>query len=147
MFQKIIGKRFLVKVIEDTNTTASGIVLSEVPRPTRGEVVQIGSSVGVDFEHIGIGTVVLFGKFSGDLLRVDGNDYLVLDTKEIMATIEDDSDSVLGSIERINQRMSEVFEDLISQGERESEDRGQEERNRYLDEKRFKKYTAPVKPV
>lgn len=89
MFSKVIGDKMLVKMINEENKTASGIIITGKDKAscTRGEVVQLGSGITPDFEHIQVGHIVLFGKYAGDVIKLNGEEYLVLESKEILATM------------------------------------------------------------
>ncbi|SFV50329.1 Heat shock protein 60 family co-chaperone GroES [hydrothermal vent metagenome] len=79
---KPLGDRVLVERVEETNTTASGIIIPDnaKEKPSEGKVLAIGSEV----EDVKEGDVVVFGKYSGTELVLDGNEYLVLDVSDIL---------------------------------------------------------------
>ncbi len=82
-----LGARVLVRVLEEESVTASGLVLPDTAqeKPQRGEVV----SVGDDEEMIKVapGDRVLYGKYSGTDLRLDGEDYLILEAADLLAVL------------------------------------------------------------
>ena len=80
-----LGKRVLIKKVEEANTTASGIIIPDnaQEKPSRGEVVAVSSEVS----ELKCGDVVLFGKFSGSEVSLDGVKYLVLEVEDIFGII------------------------------------------------------------
>jgi len=82
---KPLGKRVLVKRVEETNTTSSGIIIPDnaKEKPSRGEVVAISSEV-TDLKN---GDEVLFGKYSGSEVSLDAQTYIVLDTDDVFGII------------------------------------------------------------
>ena len=83
-----LGNRVLVKIPEEKTQTDSGIFLPEnasKEKPTQAEVVAISETT----EGINIGDTVVYSKFAGTNLTLDGVDYLVLDTKnDILGVIK-----------------------------------------------------------
>jgi len=87
--------RVLVKRIEAETKTAGGIILPEAAqeKPSEGEVVAIGSGVrGEDGKFVALdvkaGDQILFGKWSGTEIKVDGQDLLIMKESDIMGVIE-----------------------------------------------------------
>ncbi len=87
--------RVIVKRVEEEKTTASGIVIpdSATEKPSRGEVLATGNGKilengevrGLDVK---VGDTVLFGKYSGTEVKVDGDEVLVMREDDIMGVIE-----------------------------------------------------------
>jgi len=79
---KPLGDRLLVERVEETNTTASGIIIPDnaKEKPSEGKVLAIGSEV----EEVKEGDVVVFGKYSGTELVLDGKEYLVLEVSDVL---------------------------------------------------------------
>jgi chaperonin GroES len=82
---KPLGKRVLVKRVEETNTTSSGIIIPDnaKEKPSRGEVVAVSSEIS----EVVNGNEVLFGKYSGNEVTLDGEKYIVLDIEDIFGII------------------------------------------------------------
>ena len=87
--------RVIVKRMEEERMSAGGIVIpdSATEKPIRGEVLAVGN--GKILENgdkraldIGVGDTVLFGKYSGTEVKVDGDELLVMREEDIMAVIE-----------------------------------------------------------
>ncbi|MCK5293044.1 MAG: co-chaperone GroES [Arcobacteraceae bacterium] len=76
-----IGDRILAKVPEVATATQSGIFLPETAtkeRPTQAVIVAISEST----KDMNIGDTVVYAKFAGTELAIDGIEYLVLDSKK-----------------------------------------------------------------
>lgn len=82
---KPLGKRVLVKRLEEENTTSSGIIIPDnaKEKPSSGEVVAVSSEV----TEIACGNTVVFGKYSGNEIALDGEKYLVVDVDDLFGII------------------------------------------------------------
>jgi len=80
-----LGNRVLVKRVEETNTTSSGIIIPDnaKEKPSRGSVVAVSSEVTV----LKNSDEVLFGKYSGNEVSFAGEKYIVLDVEDIFGII------------------------------------------------------------
>jgi len=87
--------RVIVKRMEEERMSAGGIVIpdSATEKPVRGEVLAVGN--GKILENgdkraldIKVGDTILFGKYSGTEVKVDGEELLVMREEDIMAVIE-----------------------------------------------------------
>lgn len=92
---KPLGDRVIIKVKEQEETTASGIVLagSAKEKPQTGEVVAVGSGRVLDNGStvdvaVSVGDVVFFEKYSGSEVKYDGTEYLVVKESDIIAVVE-----------------------------------------------------------
>ena len=86
---KPLGERALVKVVEREETTPSGIVLPDTAKqkPQTAEVVAVGQvENGVKVDE---GDVIVFAKYSGTEITLDGEDYMILDSDDILGVVED----------------------------------------------------------
>jgi chaperonin GroES len=86
--------RVIVKRLDQETKTASGIVIPEsaAEKPDQGEVLAVGpgkrDSDGKRIEpDLKVGERVLFGKYSGQQVKVDGTDLLVLREEDIVAVV------------------------------------------------------------
>ena len=86
--------RVVVKRIEEEEKTAGGIILPDAAKekPSEGTVVSVGPGVrGDNGEYIALdvkaGDTVLFGKWSGTEVKVDGDDLLIMKESDIMGVI------------------------------------------------------------
>ena len=87
---KPLGERALVKIVEREQTTESGIVLPDTAKekPQTAEVVAVG-----EFENgvkVNQGDVIVFAKYSGTEITLDGEDYMILDADDILGVVEDE---------------------------------------------------------
>jgi len=87
--------RVVVRRMEEERTTAGGIVIpdSATEKPMRGEVIAIGAGKVLDNGDlrtlaVKIGDVVLFGKYSGTEVKIDGKELVVMREDDIMGVIE-----------------------------------------------------------
>ena len=87
--------RVIVKRMEEERMSAGGIVIpdSATEKPVRGEVLAVGNGKILDNGDkraldIGVGDTILFGKYSGTEVKVDGEELLVMREEDIMAVIE-----------------------------------------------------------
>ena len=82
-----LGSRVLVRVLEEPTVTSSGIVLPQTAKeaPQRGEVVAIGD----DEELIRVqpGDVVLYPKYGGSEVGVDGEEHLIIEAADLLAVV------------------------------------------------------------
>jgi len=80
-----LGKRVLVKRVEEATTTMSGIIIPDnaKEKPSRGEVVATSKEV----EVLQNGDQVLFGKYAGNEVSFEGEKYIVLDVEDIFGII------------------------------------------------------------
>jgi chaperonin GroES len=81
--------------MEEERTSAGGIVIPDTAaeKPSRGEIVAVGNgkileSGEVRKLDVKKGDKVLFGKYSGNEVKIDGEDFLVMREDDIMAVIE-----------------------------------------------------------
>lgn len=92
---KPLGDRIVIKVVEDTEQTSGGIFIpdSAKEKPQKGEVVAVG--VGKMNEKgerepidVKVGDVVLYAKYAGTDIKMDGVEYKILSVKDALAVIE-----------------------------------------------------------
>ena len=85
--------RVIIKRLDNERKTASGIVIpdSAAEKPDQGEVVAVGPGKVVDGKlqpvDLKAGDKVLFGKYAGQAVKVDGEELLVIREDEILAVI------------------------------------------------------------
>ena len=83
---KPLGKRVLIERLEEATTTASGIIIPDnaKEKPLNGKIIAVGDKVKV----VGVGDKVVFGKYSGNELTLDGKEYLIMEDKDILGVME-----------------------------------------------------------
>lgn len=81
-----LGNRVLVKLDKQEETTVSGIVLptDKRTRQTKGKVTQVSDTVTT----VAIGDLVMFSDSAGDVLKLDNDEYVVLDADDILVVIK-----------------------------------------------------------
>ena len=83
-----LGGRVLARLVAEESVTKSSLVIPDTAKekPQRAEVVAIGD----DEETIKVapGDLVLFARYAGTELRLDGADYLILDASDLLAVIK-----------------------------------------------------------
>jgi len=92
---KPLGDRVVVKPIEEEEVTKSGIVLPDTAKekPQKGEVLAVGSGkllengerVPVEVE---VGDIVVFAKYGGTEIELDGEEYVILSERDLLAVVE-----------------------------------------------------------
>lgn len=93
MALKPLADRVIIKANEKEETTASGIILSESSqeKPVQGEVIAVGRGVsqnGTIIEpEVKVGDKVIYGKYSGSEVKVEGEEYIIMKESEILAVI------------------------------------------------------------
>jgi chaperonin GroES len=87
--------RVIVKRMEEERLSAGGIVIPDnaAEKPVRGEVLAVGNGKVLDSGEqraldVKVGDTVLFGKYGGTEVKVDGEELLVMREDDIMAVIE-----------------------------------------------------------
>ena len=83
--------RVIIKRLDNERKTASGIVLPEnaAEKPDQGEVLAVGDGkIGDDGKVRPLAVKVLFGKYSGQTVKVDGEELLVMREEDIMAVVQ-----------------------------------------------------------
>jgi chaperonin GroES len=90
-----LGDRVIVKRIESETKTASGIVIpdSAAEKPDQGEVLAVGPGKTNDKGEtkalsVKVGDRVLFGKYSGQTVKVGGDELLVMKEEDLFAVVE-----------------------------------------------------------
>ena len=92
---KPLGDRIVIKIIEDTEQTSGGIFIpdSAKEKPQKGEVVAVGlGKMNEKGERepmdVKVGDTVLYAKYAGTDIKMDGTEYKILSIKDALAIIE-----------------------------------------------------------
>ena len=92
---KPLGDRIVIKVIEDTEQTSGGIFIpdSAKEKPQKGQLVAVGQGkMNEKGERepmdVKVGDVVLYAKYAGTDIKMDGVEYKILSVKDALAVIE-----------------------------------------------------------
>ena len=83
-----LGARVLVKITPEETTTKSGLVLPDTAKekPQRGKVTAIGDDK--DVINVKVGDTVLFPKYTGTEFKIDDEDYLVIESGDLLAIVK-----------------------------------------------------------
>ena len=91
---KPLADRIVIRVIEDTEQTAGGIFIPDSAKelPQKGEVVAVGlGKVGENGERepmdVQVGDVILYAKYAGTDIKMDGVEYKFLSIKDALAVL------------------------------------------------------------
>jgi chaperonin GroES len=91
---KPLGDRLIVKVVEEEETTASGIVLPDTAKekPQRGKVIAVGDGKLNDDNarvplDVSEGEEILYSKYGGTDITVEGEELLVLRESDVLAKV------------------------------------------------------------
>lgn len=92
---KPLHDRAVVRRLEEERTTPGGIVIpdSAAEKPVRGEVVAVGKGKIMENGQVRpldvqVGDKVLFGKYAGTEIKIDGEEYVVMREDDIMAVLD-----------------------------------------------------------
>ncbi len=94
MNMKPLYDRVVIKRMEEEKMSAGGIVIPDnvAEKPIKGEVIAVGAGKALDngsvrAPQVKVGDKVLFGKYSGTEVKLDGTDYLVVKEEDIFAIL------------------------------------------------------------
>jgi len=92
---KPLGDKVVIKVLEGEMKTKSGIVLPDTAKekPQEGQVIEVGTGkmlengqrVALDVK---IGDKIIFSKYAGTEVKFEGQDYLIVSERDILAIVE-----------------------------------------------------------
>ncbi|MBO8154209.1 co-chaperone GroES [Thermovirga sp.] len=92
---KPLGDRIVVKVVTQEEKTKGGIVLPDTAKekPQEGEVIAVGTGRVLDNGQrlpleVKVGDRVIFSKYGGTEVKVEGDEYLILSERDILAILE-----------------------------------------------------------
>lgn len=91
---KPLGDRVVIKMLESEETTKGGIILAGAAKekPQMAEVVAVGPGLVEDGKvvpmEVAVGDKVLMSKYAGTEVKIDGNEYIILSQKDILAKVE-----------------------------------------------------------
>ena len=90
MNMKPIADRVIVKPAPAEETTKGGIIIPDTAKekPQRGEIVAVGTGKKDEPMTVKVGDSVLYGKYSGTEVTIDGNEYLIMREDEVLAVVE-----------------------------------------------------------
>lgn len=82
-----LSDRVLIKPATAEQKTASGIIIpdSAKEKPLKGEVISVGPGTKDEIMQVKVGDVVLYGKYAGTELEIDGEKLLIMRQADILA--------------------------------------------------------------
>ena len=93
---KPLGDRVVVEHVEQADKTAGGVFLPDTAKekPQEGKVLAVGSGRTLDNGtkvpmEVKVGDRILYSKYSGSEIKIEGTDYLVISEKDILAIVVD----------------------------------------------------------
>ena len=93
---KPLHDRILVERIDEEEKTPGGIIIPDTAKekPSRGKVVAVGTGRKTDDGkviplEVKVGDKILFGKYAGTEIKIEGKEYLMMREDEVFAIIED----------------------------------------------------------
>ena len=86
---KPLADRVLVEPVQAETKTASGIIIPDTAKekPQEGTVVAVGNGKPVEPMTVKVGDRVLYGKYAGSELKLDGKDYLIVRESDLLGII------------------------------------------------------------
>jgi chaperonin GroES len=86
---KPIGDRVIIKPATADEKTKGGIIIPDTAKekPQRGQVVAVGPGKDGNLMTVQVGDAVLYGKYSGQEIHHDGNDYLIMREDDILVVL------------------------------------------------------------
>jgi len=91
-----LGDRLVVEHVEQSEKTAGGVFLPDTAKekPQEGKVLAVGSGRTLDNGtkltlDVKVGDKIIFSKYSGSEIKIDGKDYLIISEKDVLAVFTD----------------------------------------------------------
>ena len=86
---KPLGDRIIIEPQEAEDKTASGIIIpdSAKEKPQKGEIVAIGTGKKDEPLNVKVGDTILYGKYAGTEINIDGVEYLIMKESDIYGII------------------------------------------------------------
>ena len=91
---KPLGDRVVIKMLENEESTKSGIVLpsSAKEKPQMAEVLAVGPGGMVDGKEVTmevkVGEKIIYSKYAGTEVKLDGNEYIIVRQSDILAVVK-----------------------------------------------------------
>ena len=86
---KPLADRVLLEPLEAETKTASGIIIPDTAKekPQKGNIVAVGPGTKDNPVTVKVGNSVLYGKYSGTELKLDGKNYLIMRESDVLAIV------------------------------------------------------------
>lgn len=91
---KPLADRVVIKMVEAEETTKSGIILTGAAKekPEVAEIIEVGPGGMVDGKevtmHVKVGDKVIYSKYAGTEVKLDGKEMIIVRQSDILATVE-----------------------------------------------------------
>ncbi len=84
-----LADRVVVEAAAAEETTASGIIIPDTAKekPQKGQIIAVGTGKPDEPMTVKVGDTVLYGKYAGTEINVDGGDYLIMRESDIFAIV------------------------------------------------------------
>ena len=85
-----LGSRVLIKKLDAEEKTAGGIILTSSAKeePQIAEVMAVGAGTEDEKMELSVGDKVVFSKYAGTEVKYDGEEYTILNQKDVLAIVE-----------------------------------------------------------
>jgi chaperonin GroES len=86
---KPIADRVIIKPAPADEKTKGGLIIPDTAKekPQRGEVIAVGSGKDGNLMTVQVGDIVLYGKYSGQEINYEGQDYLIMREDDVLCII------------------------------------------------------------
>jgi len=86
---KPLADRVLIESLQAETKTASGLIIPDTAKekPQKGIVQAVGNGTKENKMTVKVGETVLYGKYAGTELKLDGKDYLIMSESDILAIV------------------------------------------------------------
>ena len=86
---KPLADRVLVEPLAAEQKTASGIIIPDTAKekPQRGKIIAVGKGIKDEPMELKVGDEVLYGKYAGTEITVEGKDYLMMRQSDVLAVV------------------------------------------------------------
>ena len=87
---KPLGERILVERLEEENKTHSGIIIPDnaKEKPLMGIVKSLSKKISEECKCLAEGDTVVFGKYKGSEIKLDGKEFIVLDLEDVLGVLK-----------------------------------------------------------
>lgn len=87
---KPMDDRLLIKPLEPESKTPSGIIIPDTAKekPIFGEVIAVGNDEELQ-KVVKVGDKIIFAKYGGEEISIDGKDYRIIQRSDVLAIVED----------------------------------------------------------
>ncbi len=92
---KPLGGKVIVEILKAEDKTKGGIIIPDTAKekPQEAKVIAVGSGKTLEngkvvAPDVKTGDIVIFGKYSGSEVKVDGREYLIIDADDILAIVK-----------------------------------------------------------